>query len=267
MPKSKKKSKSKKKFHVKPTQKELDESLKKTEKELEALKDKPTPSKPIPSPEPMPEPTPEPEPTPSEPAPSPDYKEKFIASSREAQVLHAKNKKVNEVLSKAQEISDPTDEEMIAEYPDWEVMSDFEKKMAKDTLIAKRRFDALAEIAKESKNAEEWHDKVDKFLDDPKSLTDHPDLEGKEDEFRLFATKPTRRGVDFEDLIAAFLYTAKPAKPEKKKAKMFPTGTGGPGKPSKEEGKLSIEEARELRNTDYKKYKKLLLAGKISEKV
>lgn len=298
MPKKKKESKNPKKLkkvkkpHVKPTQEELKESIKKTAEEAEALKDKPEPTpspsepseepspsfeppeeepaEPTPSPE-VPSPSPSPESLPEEPSPSKAVikdvlkreKEKKKASAQEAQVLHARSKKITEALEKAREIPEPTDEEMEAEHPDWDMLTDFEKKIAKETLLSNRRFAALDKVTREFKDSEKHQKKINDFLVDPKTLNKYPGLEGRGDEFRVFATKPTRRGLDFEDLVPAFLYTMETNKPAKKKGKMFPTGTGGPvGKP-KTPGKISIEDAIQLRKTDSKKYKELMLAGKI----
>lgn len=287
MPKPKKKTKKKpsEKLHRKPTQEELEASIKKTTEELEEMKDTPSPSpteptpspaEEIPSPSPSPEvpsPSPSPEKLPEEPTPSKEVirdvakrtKEKEIASAQEARVLHARNKKISEGLEEVRKTPEPTEEEMKAEYSDWDVMSDFEKKQAKGLLLANRRFSALDEMARGFRDSEKHQKKVDDFLADPKTLIKYPDLEGRESEFKFFATKPTRRGVDFADLVPAFLYGLKEAKKkEKKKGAMFPTGTGGPAGPAKDAGKLSIDEAIELKKTDYPKYKKLLLAGKIS---
>ena len=195
--------------------------------------------------------------------PEVNYKKKFVESTREAQVLYAKNKKINDAFDKAKDLPDPTEDDMKAEYTDWDVMSDFEKKMAKDTMISKKRFEAIGEVNRGFKEIEEWQAKIDAFSDDPNSLVDNPKLEGKMEEFKAFATKPSRRGVDFEDLIPAFLYSEDQEKP-KNKGKMFETGTGGPATKSKPKSdKISIEEARSLRETDYSKYKELLKAGKI----
>ena len=57
------------------------------------------------------------------------------------------------------------------------------------------------------------------------------------------------------------------AKP-KKKGKMFEVGSGGPNSKMKPKGdKIFLEEAALLMRTDYKKYKELLLAGKIDDTV
>ena len=253
--------------HVKPTTEELEANAQKAAEELEAM-DKGEEKKEEETPEEKPQEKPEVKEekkveVKEEIKEEPDYKKKFIDSSRESIILHEKNKKTNEAIEKAMQASEPTDEELVKKYPDWEMMSEFEKKMAKDSEINSRRFSALGDITKENKNVEGWNKKVDDFVEDPKVLIDNPDLEGKQDEFRLFATKPTRRNVDFDTLTKAFLYEESLSKP-KNKGKMFEVGSGGPddkGKPKSD--KISIDEARQLRNTDYNKYKSLLKAGKI----
>lgn len=195
--------------------------------------------------------------------PTEDYKKKFIESSREAQILHAKNKKVNEALERALNMEDPDDKELISQYSDWDTMTDFEKRMAKSDLKNSRRFEALEEITRENKDLEVWREKIDSFVDDPKSLADYPQLDGREDEFKLFATKPTRRGVDFEDLVAAFSYAHESTK-KTSKGQMFESGSGGPANKAKPK-KMSIMDARALRESDYSKYLEMLRAGKIEE--
>ncbi len=268
--------------HIKPTKEELEAGAKKALEEAEALANaQPSPSNPpeehieaSPSPSPeIPSPS-EPIPSPSQPVPSPApskeiikdiakrEREKKVASAQEAQILHAKNKKTNEALEKALTTPEPTEEELIQEFPDWDMMSDFEKKMAKESLTNKKRFSALDEIVKENKDLEGWQTKVDEFIENPETLTKHTELEGRQDEFKLFATKPTRRGVDFEDLVSAFLFNIKPE--PKKKGQMFPTGSAGLNDKGKQKGdKISIEEARLLRTNNYEKYKEMLKAGKI----
>ena len=117
----------------------------------------------------------------------PDYKEKFSESSREAQKIHAKNRKLNEGISKAGEINTVDDEELKAEYPDWDVMSETEQKLARKNLINDKRFAVVVKATEEAKKIEKWGDDVDTFVEDPKTLVDNPALEGKIDEFKTFA--------------------------------------------------------------------------------
>jgi hypothetical protein len=252
--------------HTKPTPEELEESTEKALQEAEELKEKNEPEE-EPEHEPEVEEKEEPEedketiPEDDKDLEEVDYKKKFTESSREAQILHAKNKKINEAVEKAKGLPDPTVEELTKEYPDWELLTDTEKRLAKDSVISTRRFAILEEVTAESKDIEAWNTKVDTFISDPKSLIKHPELDGKEEEFKIFASKPSRRSVDFEDLIPAFLYTAK--QPAKKGA-MFETGSGGPNDKSKPKSdKLSIDQARKLRERDYNKWKEYLSAGKI----
>jgi len=281
--------------HHKPTKEELEANMKasldviekdkKKEKEIidnlppieepspSPVVPSPSPSLEIPSPSPSPEvPSPSkeatPEPTPPVPSPSPDYKKKFVASSTEAEILHSKNKKFNEAIEKAGQIPEPTEEELVAEYPEWDVMSDFEKKIAKNDLKNTKKLAFIESISSEFKDMDKWNQTVDTFLSDPKVVIDNPELEGKEEEFKGFATKESRRGADLGDLVNAFLYQKKALTPAKNKGKMFEVGTGGANDKDKpRSNKISIEESERLRRLDYKTYLKYLKAGRIESKI
>ena len=193
---------------------------------------------------------------------SPDYKKKFIENQREAIILASKNKKLNEAIDNAGKIAEPTEAELKAEFPEWEDMSTTEQKLSKEALISKRRFALIQDANRESHDIESWHIKVDEFLIDPQTLVENPELEGKTDDFRMFAMKQSRRGIPFEDLVKAFLYDE--SKVPKKVGKMIEEGAGGDNaKPKPVSDKISLEQARILRKTDYNKYTELLRAGKI----
>jgi hypothetical protein len=252
--------------HVKPTQEELDAGIQKSLEEAEALKNQPKEvkeEKPIEK-EPVQEEKEEFEVGEKEETQEEiDYKKKFIESTKESQVLNARNKKVFETLDKIEEVPEPTEDELRKEFPDWDVMTDFEKRIAKNDVVNGRKFQELGKMRKEFKDLEEWQGKVDTFIQDPNTFINFPQLEGKTDEFKLFASKPSRRGVDFEDLIRAFLFNESSLK-KSNKGKMFETGNGGPKEtPKPKSDKISIEEARTLRKTDYGKYTEYLRAGKI----
>ena len=261
----------------KQTKEELEASLKKTQEELEVKPSEPVPSEPVSEPsepvpsepvpsEPVPsEPAPS-EPVPSEPAPSPDYKEKYSNSSREVQKIHAKNRKINEGVSKAIEIVDVEETELIAEYPDWDVMSDTEKKLAKKNMINDKRFQIINKATEEAKKIEKWSDDVNTFIGNPKNLADNPDLEGKQEEFIEFANRIENHAVPFNTLVGSFLYNMSKQTKPKNKGKMFEQGSGGPNaKPKTKGDKITIAEASILMKNDYKKYKEYLLAGKIEQ--
>lgn len=189
-----------------------------------------------------------------------DYKEKFAASTREAQVLSAKNKKLTEIIDKASDLPEPTEEELRAEYPDWDTLTFVEQKLAKDNLMNKKKFELVHQAVQEAKKIDEWVEKVDKFIEEATASEKYPELEGKEDAFRRFCLKPTRRGVDFEDLVKAFLFDIAP--PEKHKGSLLETGTAGPKeKPKPHE--YTAEEVARIRKTDQRKYMRLIKEGKI----
>ena len=264
--------------HVKPTKKELEETAKKAAEEAEKLENaspSPTQAEPTPTVSVSPSPTPadispsvsvspSPSPEPPSPSPSPEpYKKKFIASSKEALVLHGKQKKMNEAIDEAANLPDPTEEEMRKEYPQWDDMDDASRKTATITVKNSRSLEIIKAARAESKNFEAWAEKVETFIKDPKTLVANPDLEGKTDEFGIFATQPTRVGVDFDILVSAFLHDAtRNMKPKKKE--MFPTGENRSNvKPKPKTDKISVEEGARLRKTNYPKYRELLKAGKI----
>lgn len=252
--------------HTKPTKEELEAQARQA---LEEAQKPETPEPPkeeekVPEPETTPEKQEEqPEPEEKETQSDIDYRKKFAESTREAQVLHAKNKKLNEAIELASTVPEVTEQELQAEYSDWENMTELEKRMAKSSLMNERRFQALQTATKEFKDIDAWTAKVDQFISDANTLVVNPELEGKVEEFKVFATKASRRGVDFPDLVSAFLFQTEKGKPVKK-GKMFESGTSGPNAtPKPPSDKISLADAQVLMKQDYNKYKSLLKAGKI----
>lgn len=197
----------------------------------------------------------------------PDYKKRYSDSSSEAHILYSKNKKMADAISKADETPEPTEEELKAENPEWDDMSDTEKRMAKRSLHDSRKLKAITESAKEFKDIDEWNGKVDKFLADPETLVDHPKLDGKEEEFKIFVTtKTSRMGADFDDLVASFLYAESQKVKPKNRGSMFEHASGGKdGKITPKNDKISVADSKIIMKANYKKYLDLLRAGKIEE--
>lgn len=211
------------------------------------------------------EPDNEPVETPEETPDEVDYKEKFSNSSREAALLAAKLKKQNEALEQAGLVKKPTEEEMRDEYPEWDEMSATEKKLATNSVWSDRRFGLIENLSKETKDIEAWNGKVDTFVEDPKSFIKYPRLEGKVEGFKAFCVKETRRGVDFEDLVGAFLNKIDSER-KPKKGQMFEKPSGGSNEPIKPvSDKLSVEESAKLMETDYSKWQEMLMAGKLAD--
>ena len=197
----------------------------------------------------------------------PDYKKRYSDSSSEAHILYSKNKKMADAISKAGEVAEPTEDELKTEYSDWEDMTDTEKRMAKRSLHDSKKLQAITESAKEFKDIDEWNGKVDKFLADPETIVEHPKLDGKEEDFKIFVTtKQSRMGADFEDLVASFLYAESQKVKPKNRGSMFEHSSGGKnGKITPKNDKISIADSKILMKANYKKYLEMLKAGKIEE--
>lgn len=193
------------------------------------------------------------------------YKKKFSESSRENQKIHAKNRVINQALIEADEIPEPTEEELVKEYPDWELMTDIEKTLAKETVVSRNWRKVISQAKEQATKIEKWVDSVDEFIEDPKTLVDNPELEGKTDEFRQFATEETNNSVPFKILVSAFLHETSTNK-KSNKGRMFERAKGGSNeKPKLKNGMLTIEEGRQLRESNYDLWKEKLKAGKIQK--
>lgn len=243
----------------------------------EPIPSQPVPSQPIPS-EPIPsEPIPS-EPIPSKPAPSapapeptpslPDVnlKKRYKESGKEANILLERNKAVNDAIQKATNLPEPTEEELTKEEPDWEIMSDQEKKVAKEMFINKRFRAYIAEATKQFVDIDAWRDEIETFVASEKNLKDYPELVGKEGLFKEYASRIQYKGTPFEVLVPAFLNGYNQSKPQPHKGEMFPSGSGGPNhKPELKSDKLTLAQGQALMKTDFQKYKKLLRDGKIAD--
>lgn len=272
--------------HIKPTTEELEKNIQKSLEALEDLEEKPVVEvkeeeekvvEPEPSEEVVEEVKEKPEkkeeevvePAPSEEVPEkkplPPAEERLKESTRESQVLFLKNRKIQEAIEQAGQLPEPTEDELKVEFSDWDELSPVEQKLAKDNLWNKRKFDAIATVSQEGKDIDAWNNKVDEFVDDPKTLVNNPELEGKVESFKSFAMKPSRRGLDLPDLVLAFNGELIKNRPEPKKGQMFPTGSAGPNeKPKENNGILSLEQGNALRETNYKLWKEKLMTGKIA---
>jgi len=252
--------------HVKPTKEELDANAAKAVAEAEALiaaEKKPEKESEAPKEEAKTEPSTEAETKTEEAKEENDYKTRYVESTKEAQILHSKNKKLTEVIEKANKLPEPTEDEVSKEFGnEWEDMTTLERRFARDNYLNKKRFELLSGVTAEFSEADKWAEKVETFIGDASVLTKHPELDGQEAEFMAFANKPSRRGVDLEDVVSAFLYTATPTK--RHKGSLLESSKGG-DKSKPDTGKLSVEDGRKLRETDYKKFTELLKAGKIEQ--
>lgn len=180
-------------------------------------------------------------------------KKKLSASARENQKILAKNRKLNQAFE--EDIPNPTDDELKAEYPTWEEMTDIEKGFAKENLINKRFRDRVAKARDAAKKIEKWDEEVNSFIENPETLIKYKELEGKQNDFIEYASQEDKNSVPFPVLVSAFLHEYQ-SRNKPKKGQMFETGSAGPNdRPKQKSNKISTEQARRLRETDYKKWR------------
>lgn len=198
----------------------------------------------------------------------PSLEDRYAASTQEAQILHSRQKEINEAFDKADKLPEPTEEELKAEYPDWDKMSPTEKRFAKDILLNKRKFSTVNEVAQKGKKLDEWIDQVDNFI--KTEVGKYPRLVGHESEFKSFAIKPSRRGVDFEVLVSSFLFNLVEKKEDKGKKKGSLFNKGGGGRPEKKDNADQYADPKQvkmLRQKNQKLYMRLVREGKIKIKI
>jgi hypothetical protein len=202
-----------------------------------------------------------------EPQTPPGYvpKDKFVASAQES-ILNAERVKVaNARIESLTKQDTPTDEAMRQLFPEWDNLDDYNKRvLIRQETIAMQN----AATRKEQQDIlarQKLEDEVESVLDDPKFSK----LKGREAEFKRFALKPANRGLSAEVIAKAFLFDAEDEappqpNPQPMPTEALPTGSGGPRGPIKPK-KISLEEAANIRKTDYKRYIELVKANAIEE--
>lgn len=195
-------------------------------------------------------------------------RERLIASQREALILNARQKKMDEAVELADNLPEPMQEDLEKEATSrgftLEEMTAVEKSLFKTTIINERKLSLISSVAKEGRDINEWNKKVDEFTEDPQTFVEYPKLEGKAAEFKLFSSKQTRRGIPFDVLVGAFLHDETTKLPPKQKTEMFPSGTIGGAEVQKDKKtKMTVEQGKVLMASNFKEYLKQLQAGNI----
>ncbi len=210
-------------------------------------------------------PTGEPEDVTPEPQTPPGYvpKGKFVASAQES-ILNAERVRVaNSRIEQLTKQDTPTDEAMRQVYPEWDDLNDVTRKaLVKQEAqeMRQRRIEARQQELDDRLTMEE---QLESVVDDPKFSK----LKGREAEFKRFAMKPANRGINAEVLAQAFLFDAEETtQPTPMRTEALPTGSGGPRGDLKPK-KISSEEARAIRQTDYKRYMELVKSNQIEDDI
>lgn len=196
-----------------------------------------------------------------------DYKDKFVESTREASALYFKNQKLNQTIEEASKISEPTEQELI-DYAksldaDYEELDSFSQNIIKRTYISEKRFEKIQNVASESKQIDEWANKVDSFIEDAVDNSKYPTLSTLGTDFKKFAMKESRRGVDLNDLVASFLFSAERNIKQTPRKSVLLSGGNSQAAPIKQAG-LNEGQIAMIRQNDPKEYRRLIKSGQIN---
>lgn len=196
----------------------------------------------------------------------PDVEERLAEQRREATILHEKNKQLSDAFVKANEIKDPTEEELREQARrdgfNFDDLTDFERVQFKKNLVNERKLQILNEVGSKVTNIDQWAQDVDKFLDDNETNQTNKALFGKEGAFRAFCMKQSHRGVNMSLLVSAFLHDA-PKDTPKHKGSLMLTRTGGE-RVEKKNNLKDAEYVQNLRKSNPREYQRLLKTGKIN---
>lgn len=200
------------------------------------------------------------------PTPEIDYKEKFVNSARENQILAAKVASAERRLGEVN-VENPTDAELRANFPDWDLLTDTERRMAVQTVTLRRQYAKLELNLAQMNEKASWNENFNEVLNRRNSdgSPAFPGLRERTDEFRAFCKKDKHQGLPFDVLAKSFLFEIKDELPTKP--------TIAPPKPSLNRGSggeqpattttFTDEEAAKLRKVDPKRYNELVKKGVI----
>lgn len=192
-----------------------------------------------------------------------DYEKKFKDSSAEARILALRNKTYEQKIEEAENLPEPTDEECRKEYgSEWDEKGEMDQKLAKQILRDKRYKEVVRSIHREQKADREYGEKVSAWAVNPETLKQFPELEGNEAAFVEFASKPTRRGLELEDVAVIFKGTRQ-AKGKAPSGSMFPRPSTSQTKQQPKPATLDADKMSTVRKVDHKAYQEMIRTGKV----
>lgn len=218
---------------------------------------------PIPATDPI---DPAPAPAPATPA-VPDLDERYRNSTSEALILNAKNKGLESTLNKLTSEDTPTEAELLAEYPEYKQYNPVTQRLMGETLAGKKARLRMSLQFIEQQATQRLETDLNAITAQPKYAA----LDGDR-AFKQFVLQPKHRGVDIETLADAYLVRtgkvpAESTPPAPKPAPAnsgVPRGSGGPRVQTKP-AKITFEQAKVLRETNWKEYMRHVRAGDIEE--
>lgn len=191
-------------------------------------------------------------------------------SSREATELYFKNQKLSKAISEAQSVGEISVDEL-REYAlkmgeDYDTLDKFAQNILKNSLVNEKRFKKITDAVKEDEKFTDWMRKVDAFVENDDTLNRYPSLENNREDFRKFASRPNRIGLDLDDVVALFLYNKTTRTTKSSGVSNNELLLSSKGKAPSEQKKtgLSGEDLFKLRSMDQRAYKLAIKSKKLS---
>jgi hypothetical protein len=183
-----------------------------------------------------------------------DLEKRYNESSGEALVLREAAR--NSEQARRELTNEPTESELLAAFPEWEVMSESERRSARLAFQADRRSAQLLAEREDERAKARWNTDLEL------AIAKNPTLQGKEQAFKDYANMPTHRGVTLDVLVDAFLHkSGSTSNPSLTPKPALEGGNGGPRGPISSKKKYSAEEMQTIQASDPRKYREMLLAG------
>jgi hypothetical protein len=187
-----------------------------------------------------------------------ELKKKFGASTTENQVLQARL--TVEENARKELTKEPTDSDYRTAFPTWDVMSDTEKDLARRTFGAERIGRSAAQLAQELQAERSLATSIEL------AIASNNALQGKEQAFRQYASKPQYKNVPMDVLVDAFLQKNPSPTPTPTPKPGLEPGSSGPRITEKPKT-LTGDELLALRTSDYKTYVEYLRTHDINVEV
>lgn len=194
--------------------------------------------------------------------PLPPVEDRYRESTQESMILNSKNKKILQTIDEAENLPEPTLEELQAfakeNGAEYDELDTFAQNLLKETLQNKRYRGKIGSLVADERNMQNWVTKVETFLESEETLQRFPELANLSDEFIKYATKKTHMNSDFDLLVAGFMYK-NPKPSTTKKSLLLPRGAGNGGM---SKGSTPTEPTEDdaivYRTKDHKKYKEMI---------
>jgi chemotaxis protein histidine kinase CheA len=201
-------------------------------------------------------------PKPKEKKELPPIEDRYREAGQEAMILNSKNKRILETIDEAENLPDPTLDELRAfakeSGAEYEELDTFAQNLLKETLLNKKYRGKIGSLVTEERKINEWVKKVEEFVDLETTIQTYVGLEDSREEFIKYCSKRSHVGADLDLLVAGFMFK-QPVKRPSRGSVLLPSGKGSINQSrSQKPTELNEDDAALYRKTDPRRYKQLI---------